>query len=62
MLFNRGEAAIKMQVDFSSLGLSTVSSYKVRDVVNKQDVGTATKSWGAEVPRHSVAFVVLTPS
>jgi hypothetical protein len=39
------------------------SSYKVRDVVGKHDLGVVSNdTWSAEVPSHAVAFVVFTPN
>jgi hypothetical protein len=44
-------------------GVVASSSYKVRDVVGKHDLGVVSNdTWSAEVPSHAVAFVVFTPN
>ena len=62
VLFNRGEKATELKLDFEAAGLSAGNEYTVRDVVAKKDLGSASGHWSAEVGRHAVAFVVLTPA
>ena len=69
VLFNRGEETVEMILNFSSLGLddriahgySSSDRYQVRDVIGQHDLGEASGQWKANVSRHGVAFVVLTP-
>ena len=58
----RGEQATELKLDLEAAGLSAEGEYTVRDVVAKKDLGRAAGHWSAEVGRHAVAFVVLTPA
>ena len=62
MLFNRGEAPRVMAVDWAAIGLEVSSVMAVRDVVKKEDRGSAAGSWNTTVAPHAVAFVVLAPA
>jgi hypothetical protein len=61
VMFNRGEAAAPMRVNFSSLDLPPAGTAHVRDVLKRANGTDATGAYEAEVESHGVAFVVLTP-
>jgi len=54
-LFNRGESATTMTLEFNSIGAA--ASAKVRDLLDHKDLGTLQKSYSAEVPMHGAVFV-----
>jgi alpha-galactosidase len=54
-LFNRSESATKMTLDFSSVGAP--ASAKLRDLLDRKDLGMAQNSYSAEVPTHGVVLV-----
>jgi len=54
-LFNRGEDAIQMSVSFKEIGLGETAS--VRDLWARQDLGSFTGSYSAQVPRHGVVLI-----
>jgi alpha-galactosidase len=54
-LFNRSESATKMTLDFSSVGAP--ASAKLRDLLDRKDLGMAQNSYSAEVPIHGVVLV-----
>ncbi len=54
-LFNRGEDAEDIKLDFSAIGAP--SSASVRDLWARKDLGSFTGSFTAKVPRHGVALV-----
>ena len=56
-LFNRGESATKMTLDFKSIGAP--ASAKLRDLLDHKDLGTMQNSYSADVPTHGVALVKL---
>jgi alpha-galactosidase len=56
-LFNRGESATKMTLDFKSIGAP--ASAKLRDLLDHKDLGTAQNSYSAEVPTHGVVLVKI---
>jgi alpha-galactosidase len=56
-LFNRGESALKITLDFKAIGAP--SSAKLRDLWARKDLGTVQKSYSAEVPKHGVVFLNL---
>jgi alpha-galactosidase len=56
-LFNLGRSPAKIKVTWAELGLQ--GTLKVRDLWRQSDLGTATDSFEAQVPRHGVALVKL---
>lgn len=54
-LFNRGESALKITLDFKAIGAPT--SAKLRDVWAHKDLGTVQNSYTAEVPKHGVMLL-----
>jgi alpha-galactosidase len=54
-LFNRGESALKITLDFKAIGAP--SSAKLRDLWARKDLGTAKNSYTGEVPKHGVVFL-----
>jgi alpha-galactosidase len=54
-LFNRSESATKMTLDFKSIGAP--ASAKLRDLLDRKDLGMAQNSYSAEVPIHGVVLV-----
>src|SRR5258708_1614975 len=56
-LFNRGESATKMTLDFKSIGAP--ASAKLRDLLDHKALGTAQNSYSAEVPTHGVVLVKI---
>ncbi len=56
-LFNRGESAIRMTLDFKSIGAP--ASAKLRDLLDHKDLGTMQNSYSAEVPTHGVVLVIV---
>jgi alpha-galactosidase len=56
-LFNRTEAALKMTVDFRSIGAPATA--KVRDLWGRKDLGTLENSYSSVVPKHGVVFLKI---
>jgi alpha-galactosidase len=56
-LFNRTEAALKMTVDFKSIGAPATA--KVRDLWERKDLGTLENSYSSVVPKHGVVFLKI---
>jgi alpha-galactosidase len=56
-LFNRTEAALKMTVDFKSIGAPATA--KVRDLWERKDLGTLKNSYSSAVPKHGVVFLKI---
>jgi alpha-galactosidase len=54
-LFNRGESALKMTLDFRAIGAP--ASAKLRDLWARKDLGTMQNSYTADVPKHGVLFL-----
>ena len=54
-LFNRGESALKITLDFRAIGVPVEA--KLRDLWARKDLGTMRKSYTAEVPKHGVVFL-----
>jgi alpha-galactosidase len=54
-LFNRGESALKITLDFNKIGAP--SSAKLRDLWQHKDLGTMQNSYTAEVPKHGVVLL-----
>ena len=54
-LFNRGNSPMKITANFPDVGLS--GTVKVRDLWAHKDLGTASGSFSAVVPRHGVVLV-----
>jgi len=54
-LFNRGEDAEDIKLDFSAVGVPASAS--VRDLWGQKDLGNFTGSFTAKVPRHGVVLV-----
>src|SRR5258708_957891 len=54
-LFNRGESALKITLDFKTIGAP--ASGKLRDLWAHKDLGTVQNSYTAEVPKHGVVFL-----
>jgi len=57
-LFNRGEDATKISVNFKEIGLGERAS--IRDLWARRKVGVFTGSYSAEVPRHGVVMIKVT--
>ena len=49
-------------LDFATLNLTAGGTYKVRDIWEQHDVGTATGQHNLTVPAYDSAFVLLTPA
>src|SRR5713226_9630560 len=56
-LFNRTEAALKMTVDFKSIGAPAAA--KVRDLWAGKELGTLNGSYSSVVPKHGVVFLKI---
>ena len=56
-LFNRGESTMPITVNFNTIGAGPTAL--VRDLWERQDVGTFTGSYTAQVPHHGVAFIKI---
>jgi alpha-galactosidase len=54
-LFNRSEAAIKIQLDSKLIGVP--SSAKLRDLLDHKDLGPLKDSYATEVPAHGVVML-----
>lgn len=54
-LFNRSESAIRMTLDFKTIGAP--SAVKLRDLLDHKDLGSAQDSYTAEVPTHGAVLV-----
>lgn len=54
-LFNRGESALKITLDFKAIGAP--ASSKVRDLWARKNLGVMNDSYTAEVPKHGVVFL-----
>jgi alpha-galactosidase len=54
-LFNRGESALRITLDFKAIGAP--ASAKLRDLWERKDLGTMQNSYTAEVPKHGVVFL-----
>ena len=54
-LFNRGEDAATIKVNFRDIEVS--GSASVRDLWAKKDLGSFEGSYSAQVPRHGVVLV-----
>jgi alpha-galactosidase len=54
-LFNRGESATKITLDFKSIGAPAAA--KLRDLLDHKDLGTIENSFSANVPTHGVVLV-----
>jgi alpha-galactosidase len=54
-LFNRGESATTITLDFKSIGAP--ASAKLRDLLDHKDLGTIQNSFSANVPTHGVVLV-----
>ena len=62
VLLNRGESAVMLSASWAQLGLPAGATLAVRDVLRKADAPRATGKFEAKVPKHGVAFVVLSSS
>jgi len=58
-LFNRGELPAEITARWSDLKLS--GEQRVRDLWRQQDLGTHTGTFSAQVPRHGVVLVKVSP-
>jgi len=54
-LFNRSESAIKMTLEFKTIGAP--ASAKLRDLLDHKDLGAAQGSYAAEVPSHGAVLL-----
>ena len=54
-LFNRGEDAATVAVDFSTIGVS--GSAALRDLWGRKDLGTFSGRYSAKVPKHGVVMI-----
>ena len=61
ILFNRGESDSNVPVSWQQLGYPNHLPAKVRDLWGHRDVGSFTGSYSADVPRHSVVMLKITP-
>ncbi|GAC1660481.1 MAG: hypothetical protein NVS9B4_11520 [Candidatus Acidiferrum sp.] len=59
-LFNRGESILPITLDWKMLGLS--GSAKLRDLWEHKDLPTAQQSYTADVPKHGVVLLRVSPS
>ena len=59
-LFNRGERKQKVRVRWSDIGVT--GEQTVRDLWRQQDIGAFADSFEADVPRHGVVLVRITPA
>jgi alpha-galactosidase len=59
-LFNRGESAFKITLDFKAIGAP--ASAKLRDMWARKDLGSVQDSYTAEVPKHGVVFLKVSGS
>jgi alpha-galactosidase len=59
-LFNLGNSPVRISVPWSELGAT--GKQRVRDLWRQQDMGVFENAFGAEVPRHGVAFVRVWPA
>ncbi|HYG34589.1 MAG TPA: NPCBM/NEW2 domain-containing protein, partial [Clostridia bacterium] len=59
-LFNRGEDAAPVVVNWSDLGLT--GKQTVRDLWRQMDLGSYTGQFAASVPRHGVVLVKISPA
>ncbi len=58
-LFNRGDAAAKMSVAWSDLGLP--DTLNVRDLWAHKDLGKVADQFSADVPSHGVVLIAIKP-
>jgi alpha-galactosidase len=56
-LFNRGESALRINLDFKTIGAA--ETIRIRDLWEHKDLGTATHSYTADVPKHGVVMLRL---
>ena len=62
VLFNRGEDARDMHLDWSELGLPSTTQASVRDVVERQTLPDGVgPSMHYTVAKHAAMFLLLTP-
>lgn len=61
ILFNRGESDGNVAVSWEQLGYPDHLPAKVRDLWAHRDMGSCTGGYAANVPRHSVVMVKITP-
>lgn len=56
-LFNAGEQTHKIRLDFGMLGLPSDTRVKLRDLLNRKDLGTFGNSYAATVKPHDVLLL-----
>ncbi len=62
VLFNRGGSAADITLFWEDLRLAPTTAMQVRDLWDRKDRGTHTRSYSASVPYHGVVMVTLTPA
>jgi alpha-galactosidase len=61
LLFNRGEAPVKLTVNWAQLDYPADQSLKLRDLWAHRELGAMKGSYSATVAPHDVVMVTLTP-
>jgi len=61
VLFNRGETSAQIPFNFKDVGYKAKTRAVVRDLWKHQTVAVATDVYTAQVPRHAVVMVKVTP-
>ena len=61
VLLNRAEETAVLTAKWAELGFPEGATMAVRDVLRKADMPPVTGKFEASVPKHGVAFVVLSP-
>jgi alpha-galactosidase len=56
-LFNRGEGATQVTINWASLGWQGSAAHRVRDLWRQKDLGNFSDSFTATVPRHGVVLI-----
>lgn len=63
LLMNQGSSAVDLTLNFADVPGLTASAYKVRDIWNHKDLGTAHGTFVAKgVGSHDCTFLVITPA
>ena len=58
-LFNRGDAAARVKVSWSELGIN--GPRRIRDLWRQEDLGVFPEKFEAVVPRHGVVLITVMP-
>ena len=57
VLFNRGSLAVRIAIDWSSLGLSSQQTAQVRDLWKREEIGAFKKEYADTVAAHGVVMI-----